>query len=161
MRILASEVRLGGYTLAPAHSRLLLMLTYRSHDLRELPEGQVVSLPTMPNSISTLVERGSVNRVRSPHDRRMVLIELTPAGKAVLSDTRDKVETRLTELFATLSPGECDPLSAGLEVLGRVLWSGHERPAQPRDCAGGGLTRAESAQIASDRSSHGRHRNGG
>lgn len=161
MRILALEVRLCGYTLAPAHFRLLLMLTCRSHDLSELAERQAVSLPTMSNSISTLVERGWVNRVRSPYDRRVVLIELTPAGKAVLSDTRDKVETRLTELFVTLSPGECDQLSPGLEVLGHVLSLGHERPAQPRDCPGRGLTRAESAEIASDRSNHGRHRSGG
>ena len=121
MRTLASELRHTGYTMAPGHFRLLFILTKRSHNLSELAERQAVTLPTMSNSVTTLVERGWVKRVRAPHDRRMVFIELTPAGRAVLSDIRRRAEERVVELLAPLSPAECDRLSAGLEVLGSVF----------------------------------------
>jgi len=133
MRTLASEVRLTGHSLAPVHLQLLLILAHRSHNLSELAEKQAVSLPTMSNSISALVDRGWVDRARAPHDRRMVLIELTPAGRAVLIDIRDKVETRLTELFAALSPDECEQLSTGLELLSRVLSLDGQHAEQPGD----------------------------
>jgi DNA-binding MarR family transcriptional regulator len=117
MRTLASEFRHAGYTLAPPHFRLLFLLAKRAHNLSELAEKQAVSLPTMSNSVTTMVERGWVKRVRAPHDRRMVVVELTPAGRAVLGDIRCTVEARVTELLASLSPVERDRLSAGLEVL--------------------------------------------
>jgi len=117
MRTLASELRHTGYTPAPAHFRLLFILASRPHNLSELAEKQAVSLPSMSNSITTLVGRGWVKRVRASHDRRVVLIELTPAGREVLGDIQCRVEARMTELLGSLSPAACDQLSVGLEIL--------------------------------------------
>ena len=121
MRTLASELRHTEYTLAPVHFRLLVILAERPRNLSELAERQAVSLPTMSNSITILVQRGWVGRVRDPQDRRMVLIELTAAGRAVLSEIRGEIEVRVTELLASLSPTECDQLLAGLAILGGVF----------------------------------------
>ncbi len=117
MRTLALEMRSTGYLLAPVHCPLMVMLAEGSHNLSELAETQAVSLPTMSNSISALVERGWVTRVRAPHDRRMVLVELTPAGRTVLEEVKRSVEGRVGRLLASLSPAECDQLLTGLEVL--------------------------------------------
>lgn len=117
MRRLALEMRSTGYVPAPVHCRLMVVLAERPHNLSELAEKQAVSLPTMSNSISTLVERGWVTRTRAPHDRRMVMVELTPAGRTVLEDMMRLVEARVAQLTAALSPEECDQLSAGLDVL--------------------------------------------
>lgn len=121
MRALYAELRHIEYALPPAHFRLLHILAERPHNLSELAEKQRVSRPTMSNSISTLVERGWVKRVRDPHDRRMVLIELTPAGREMLSEIRRQAEERVTELLAPLSPAECDQLVVGLTVLRAAL----------------------------------------
>jgi hypothetical protein len=64
----------------------------------------------------------------------MVLIELTPAGRMVLIDIRQKVEARLAEMFALLSPGECLQLSIGLEVLNRALSLDSEHAERLGDC---------------------------
>lgn len=117
MRTLASELRRTRYDLAPVHFRLLALLAERSHSVGELAERQAVSLPTMSSSITTLVERGWVARLRPPHDRRMVLVELTPAGREVLREILRPVEARVTGLLASLSPTECDQLLAGCAVL--------------------------------------------
>jgi DNA-binding MarR family transcriptional regulator len=117
MRTLASELRSTRHTLAPVHFRLLVLLAQRQHNLSELAEKQAVSLPTMSNSIATLVERGWVKRLRPAHDRRLVLVELTPAGRAVLKEILRPVEARVTDLLASLSPSECDQLSAGCALL--------------------------------------------
>lgn len=117
MRTLALEMRSTGYLPAPVHCPLMVILTEGPHNLSELAEIQAVSLPTMSNSISALVERGWVTRVRAPYDRRMVLVELTPAGRAVLQDVKRSVEGRVGRLLASLSPAECDQLLTGLQVL--------------------------------------------
>jgi DNA-binding MarR family transcriptional regulator len=117
MRTLALEMRSTGYLPMPAHCRLLLILAERPHNLSELADEQAVSLPTMSNSISTLVERGLVTRVRAPHDRRMVLVELTPAGRAALEAMRNAVEERMARKLSCLSPAECERVLAGLELL--------------------------------------------
>jgi DNA-binding MarR family transcriptional regulator len=117
MRIVAAEVRRTGYALAPSHFCLLRMLARCPCNLSQLAERQAVSLPTMSNSIATLVERGWVKRTQVPHDRRAVLIELTPAGQAVLADVQRQVEARVTELLAPLSDADRDALVAGLAIL--------------------------------------------
>jgi len=117
MRTLALEMRSTGYLPMPAHCRLLLLLAERPHNLSELAERQAVTLPTMSNSISTLVERGLATRLRAPHDRRMVLVELTPDGRAVLRKMVHSVEGRIAERLGCLSSDQDSQIIAGLEAL--------------------------------------------
>ena len=103
--------------MSPAHFRLLAILANHSCNLSELALRQAVSLPTMSNSISVLVERGWVKRVSSPGDRRQVLLELTPVGREALDEIKDQAEARVAELLNQLSSHELESLSAGLAVL--------------------------------------------
>ena len=103
--------------MSPAHFRLLAILAAHPCNLSELALRQAVSLPTMSNSISVLVERGWVKRVPSPDDRRQVLLELTPDGRAALVEIKSQAETRVAELLGKLSPDDLASLSAGLAVL--------------------------------------------
>jgi DNA-binding MarR family transcriptional regulator len=121
MRTLGLELRRTGYAMRPVHLGLLATLAEGQHNLSELAERWAVSRPTMSNSVTALVERGWVSRVRDPHDRRMVLIEVTPAGRAVLEEMRSAAEMRLAELLASLSPEECEELLTGLAVLRAVF----------------------------------------
>ena len=67
MRTVAAELRSAGEMPAPAHFGLLSILAARPRMLTELASLQGVSLPTMSNSISAMVERGWVRRT-SPKD---------------------------------------------------------------------------------------------
>src|SRR3954470_12714141 len=64
MRTVAAELRAAGELPAPAHFGLLSLLTSKSRavTLTELAALQGVSLPTMSNTISAMVERGWVRR---------------------------------------------------------------------------------------------------
>jgi len=121
MRTIGSARQWSGLTVSPAHFRLLSILANHPCNLSELAVQQAVSLPTMSNSISVLVERGWVKRAPSLYDRRQVLLELTPDGRAVLADMKNRAEARVAELLGALSPDELADLAAGLAVLGRAF----------------------------------------
>ena len=123
MRTIGSSRQWSGLTVSPAHFRLLGILANHPCNLSELAVQQAVSLPTMSNSISVLVERGWVNRVPSPDDRRQVLLELTPDGRAALVKMKNEAEARVVELLDNLSPDDLKSLAAGLVILDRALAS--------------------------------------
>src|SRR3954452_13211342 len=82
MRPVAAQLRAAGELPAPAHFGLLSILSERPRMLTELAAIQGVSLPTMSNSISAMVERGWVRRTAPPGinvDRRVALLEVTVA----------------------------------------------------------------------------------
>jgi DNA-binding MarR family transcriptional regulator len=121
MRTIAAEREWSGHTMSPAHFRLLGILANHPCNLSELAVRQAVSLPTMSNSISVLVERGWVKRVTSPEDRRQVLLELTPDGRAVLVEIKAQAEARVAELLGKLSSDDLKSLSAGIALLEQAL----------------------------------------
>ena len=123
MRTIGAERHFGGHTMSPVHMRLLTILASHPCNLSELAVRHAVSLPTMSNSISVLVERGWVNRVPSPDDRRQVLLELTPDGRAVLVEIKSRAEARVAEALGRLSPDDLASLSAGLAVLEQAFAS--------------------------------------
>src|SRR3954470_4197676 len=84
MRTVAAELRAAGEMPAPAHFGLLTVLGDQPRTLTELALLQGVRLPTMSNSISTLVQRGWVKRRSPARDRRVVLIEVTPLGRSTV-----------------------------------------------------------------------------
>lgn len=117
MRTVAAELRRGGQSLSASQYGLLAMLARRSCSLSELAEHQSVSLATMSNSIQTLVDRGWATRQSAPHDRRKVLIKLTPNGERALKAVRRQAERRVAEILAPLSAAERESLLGGLSVL--------------------------------------------
>src|SRR5262249_27627761 len=117
MRTVAAELRAAGELPAPAHFGLLSILSDRPRMLTELAPIQGVSLPTMSNSISAMVERGWVRRVAPPGanvDRRVVFIEVTTTGRAALERVARAAEAHLADLLAPLDLGARRRLHDGL-----------------------------------------------
>ncbi len=119
MRAVAAELRASGELPAPAHFGLLSMLSAQPHarTLTELAALQGVSLPTMSNSISALVDRGWVQRTGAGGDRRQVVIEVTPTGRAALDRVSACAERHLAEVlaparWAVATPGAPGPRTA-------------------------------------------------
>jgi len=121
MRTIVAGQRRWNYPMSPAHFRLLTALASHPCNLSELALRQAVSLPTMSNSISVLVERRWVKRVPSPDDRRQVVLEMTAEGRAVLCEIKGQAEARVAELLGQLSSDDLESLSAGLAVLEQSL----------------------------------------
>jgi DNA-binding MarR family transcriptional regulator len=121
MRTVAAELRAAGEMPAPAHFHLLTILSQQPRTLTELAALQGVSLPTMSNSISAMVERGWVRRTAPTRDRRVVIIEVTPTGKAAVDRVGRSAETHLADVLAPLDTASRRRLQAGLGVLRRVF----------------------------------------
>jgi DNA-binding MarR family transcriptional regulator len=121
MRTVAAELRAAGELPAPAHFHLLSMLSHQPRTLSELATLQGVSLPTMSNSISAMVQRGWVTRTAPTRDRRVVIIEVTPNGKSAVERVGRCAETHLADVLAPLDAAARKRLQAGLTVLRSVF----------------------------------------
>jgi DNA-binding MarR family transcriptional regulator len=121
MRTVAAELRAAGELPAPAHFGLLSILSERPRTLTELASIQGVSLPTMSNSISAMVDRGWVRRTPPGTDRRVVIIEVTVAGRGALERVAKAAETHLAEAVADLDVTSRRRLHNGLGVLRKVF----------------------------------------
>jgi DNA-binding MarR family transcriptional regulator len=124
MRTVAAELRSAGEMPAPAHFGLLSLLSMRPRMLTELAALQGVSLPTMSNSISAMVDRGWVRRT-SPAtptaDRRVVMIEVTATGRGALERVSRCAEAHLADVLAPLDLPARKRLQSGLGVLRKVF----------------------------------------
>ncbi len=121
MRTVAAELRAAGELPAPAHFHLLSMLSHQPRTLTELAALQGVSLPTMSNSISAMVQRGWVKRTAPTRDRRVVIIEVTPTGKAAVERVGRCAESHLAEVLTPVDATGRKRLQAGLAVLRKVF----------------------------------------
>lgn len=129
MRTVAAELRSAGEMPAPAHFGLLTLLRDQPRTLTELALLQGVSLPTMSNSVSTLVARGWVHRSSPARDRRVVLVEITPLGKATVERVGRAAEAHLADMLTVLDAASRRRLAGGLAVLRRVF--ADRAPARP------------------------------
>jgi MarR family transcriptional regulator, 2-MHQ and catechol-resistance regulon repressor len=73
---------------------------------------------SMTSAIDRLDERGLVVRKLSEGDRRIRLVELTPAGRARITAVYHRHQAQLEKLMADLSAGERAQLYRGLKKLG-------------------------------------------
>jgi len=121
MRTVAAELRAAGELPAPAHFGLLSLLVAQPRTLSELAALQGVSLPTMSNSISAMVDRGWVRRTSPPADRRVVIIDVTPLGRAAVDRVGRASEAHLADVLVPLDTASRRRLQAGLGVLRRVF----------------------------------------
>jgi DNA-binding MarR family transcriptional regulator len=124
MRTVAAELRAAGEMPAPAHFGLLSILSVRPRMLSDLAAVQGVSLPTMSNSISAMVERGWVRREAPDGDRRVVMIDVTPTGRAALERVSRAAEAHLADVLAPLDLPARRRLAGGLGVLRKVFAAG-------------------------------------
>ena len=131
MRKVAAELRASGDLPAPAHFGLLSILSERSRMLTELASLQGVSLPTMSNSITAMAERGWVRRTAPEADRRIVIIEVTSAGRAALERVARAAELHLAAVLEPLDGRARRRLHAGLGVL-RTVFSRSAGNGAPR-----------------------------
>src|SRR5262245_7311045 len=99
---------------------------------------------THQSSVSTvvtrLVERGLVSRKRSGEDARRVLLEVTPAGRALVTRAPETAQKRLITALEGLPAARRRSLMRDLETLVAALGMDHEPAAlffEPSEQSGG------------------------
>ncbi len=117
MRTVAAELRRSDRAILPGHYHALTMLADQSFSLSEIADRQHVSLPTMSRSISTLVERGWVEKVPDASDGRITRLQLTDEGRMVLAEIQQVAAEAVTRQLAGLTSQDCRRLVSGLGAL--------------------------------------------
>lgn len=119
--------------LSPARFSLLATLRYHG-PLRvgELAREERVTQPTVTQAVQGLESAGLVRRGPHPSDGRGCLVELTPAGRAVVRRARARKIAWLSEVIGELDGDQRPALGSAAAVLDRQSL---ERPG-----AGGRVT---------------------
>ena len=83
--------------LPPAQLYVLAILsTKQAYPVGKLAEFAMVAPPTMTRVVSSLEERGLVVRKRAPSDRRLVHVEATPEGVALIARAEEnRIDQRI------------------------------------------------------------------
>ena len=88
----------------------------------------LVASATMTATLDLLEYRGWIRRVPNPGDRRSVLIEITPDGRAAADQLLPGIRTVEKSILSALTPGERAHL---LDLLSKVLARAAEVAAGP------------------------------
>jgi DNA-binding MarR family transcriptional regulator len=117
MRLLQLKMRQSELLSSPAHFGILMMLRDSGRSLSEMAKVQQVSLPTMSNSVSNLVEHQLVKRSRSDDDRRQVLIELTEKGLQTLETIQAEMVSHIQASLSVLDDIQIFQLMDGFAAM--------------------------------------------
>lgn len=118
------DVHLGANNISQGRFTVLMLLLDKEHDCpqartpAELAEMASVTRATMTGLIDTLERDGFVKREPDPKDRRMMSVNLTPAGQAFLERFLPAHFRRMASLMACLAEDERKTL---VRLLGKVL----------------------------------------
>jgi DNA-binding MarR family transcriptional regulator len=96
--------------------------------VQELADRAGIAAPTATRILDTLERRGLVTRDRAEHDRRAVLVALTPAGRAALGSRHEWMLGRERTLFESLPRAE---RALAPELLARLATLVDELAAGP------------------------------
>jgi DNA-binding MarR family transcriptional regulator len=126
-RIIAAEVRREvGDAANMTELRLLTELIVGPQTLSMVARHQHVSPQALCMLVNDLVERGWVERMPHPHDRRQHLLLLTERGRNAFALSRERAIQQITPLLTSLSEEEAQAIIVALPALRRVLGA-HER----------------------------------
>lgn len=88
-----------------------------------------VSPATVSEQIDRMVEAGLAERTINPHDRRQVLVSLTPSAREWMRRVNERRRSQVEAAFEQLEPSERQAFVKGLAALHDVLAASPERCA--------------------------------
>ncbi|WP_244872135.1 MarR family winged helix-turn-helix transcriptional regulator [Catellatospora sp. TT07R-123] len=91
-----------------------------AHRLTELAAKEGVTQPAMTQLVSRLERDGLAARAADPEDGRVVLVEITPAGRELMAQRRQIRADHINEILGTLSEDDRRAVDAALPVLNRL-----------------------------------------
>ena len=132
LRVLRQTRRQDGRIgLGPAQSEVLgLLATQSPLSVKQLAEMEGVAHPTMSRLVTTLAQRGLVEKFAHPSDGRGQLAAITSEGYAAYSEAYRWREEVLRRLVSRLSPGAVRELLQALDVVADEVEQERHRPQQ-------------------------------
>jgi DNA-binding MarR family transcriptional regulator len=115
VRLLVKQVR--SREISRTEMEVLSMLTEGPRKITELTELEGIAQPTMTLLVKRLQEKGWVRRDGLPEDGRVVMINLTRAGRAAQEKFRAQFLAALRADLRELSDQRLQELSAATEIL--------------------------------------------
>ena len=103
-----------------AASTLYRLDEFGAHRLSDLAVVEGVTQPGMTQLVSRLQRDGLAERKSDPADRRVVVVEITEAGRELVRLRRTARAEKLAELLADLSAQERAAVVTSLHVLDRL-----------------------------------------
>jgi DNA-binding MarR family transcriptional regulator len=80
-----------------------------------------IQRPTVTRVLARLEERGLIERMADPQDRRSSLVTTTAAGRALLAELRTRKTAFLAHRIERLTPAERETLDRAAGILERML----------------------------------------
>lgn len=105
----------------PAASVLARLAREGPQRLTELAGHEGVSQPGMTQLVSRLERDGYALRTPSPDDGRVVMVEVTAIGRAVVAQRREERASALREMLGRLEPADRRAIRAALPALNRLV----------------------------------------
>ncbi|MGG6238601.1 MarR family winged helix-turn-helix transcriptional regulator [Nodosilinea sp. AN01ver1] len=117
--------RYGKPHLSLSQLRVLYFLRRRSQSsLSEVADYLDVTRPTMSAMVERLVQRGLIDRISDPNERRRIILTLTPAGEAEMTRVYDATLQTVADRLADLSEAQLQQVQAGLAILSDLFDEG-------------------------------------
>ena len=139
-RFLRAGIRSHGRPhLSLSQLRVLYFLRRRSQSsLSEVADYLDVTRPTMSAMVERLVQRGLVDRISDPKERRRIILTLTAAGTGEMERVYDATLATVADRLAGLPDAQLQQVQAGLAILGGLFDEGMAIPPAPLDKGGNG-----------------------
>jgi len=106
---------------------LLSTLSYGPRRITELADFERLAQPTMTQLVKRLEESGLVTRERQADDGRVVLVDLTEAGRAAVEDFRAQASAALGTCLTEMPDAQVEALAVATETLARLVTHLQER----------------------------------
>ena len=101
-------------------SALAVLVREAPLTVSQLAEAERVQPPTITRVVDSLVQKGFVTRTASENDRRVVFVEPTREGRALVETTRKRRDAYLARRLRALSPDEFALLNRAAGLLERL-----------------------------------------
>jgi DNA-binding MarR family transcriptional regulator len=107
--------------LPPAQaSALAVLVSAGPHTIGSLASIELVASPTMTRIVAALEARGLITRSRMPDDLRVVTVEATAAGRALMSRALSNRLEHLAGSLAALSPDQLATIETAIELFTQI-----------------------------------------
>jgi DNA-binding MarR family transcriptional regulator len=104
-----------GLTVAQAPVLVILREAGRPIMITEVARRLLLETPSVTTMVDRLTERGLVERIKDPKDRRKTLVALTRKGKRLVETIREPGHQLEEEMFGVLNPAERSNLKVILQ----------------------------------------------
>lgn len=106
-----------------SHIQILIMLSQGAMSIGQISDRLGIAKPNITPLVDSLRDEGLVERVRNEQDRRIVNVNLLPAGETRLAAIREDIAKQVTEWRCSLSRSEVKELNNALGSIVRILGS--------------------------------------